>query len=276
MNKGGALAAFVHGGVGMASVSGSSQRGRKKRRRRKNLGFFRKLLTLFIIAVAIVFGMTIFFKVSETHVEGNLRYSEEEVANASGILVGDNLIMTNKSAAANLILEKLPYVQEVRISRSLPGTITISVKESVAVGVMVSDHSDYWLIDISGKLLERIPESEAENYMQITGVSILSPSAGGIFALSASEKEKENQLKTLLGLLNEYDILQYVREIDMAKSYDIHLSYDDRFEVWLGDYSDMDYKVKYLITVIGQLSENQKGVIDLTFVEDKVARFRPT
>ena len=83
-----------------------------------------------LIAVAVVFlFMLVFFRVRDFEVNGNIRYTAEEVADASGITVGDVLMGVNKTQAASRILTKLPYVEQVEISKVLPGTIQFTVQE---------------------------------------------------------------------------------------------------------------------------------------------------
>lgn len=48
-------------------------------------------LTFFLVIVALVFIMSVFFKVSRIEVKGNSIYTTDEVIKASGIETGDNL-----------------------------------------------------------------------------------------------------------------------------------------------------------------------------------------
>ena len=57
-----------------------------------------------------------FSGVETFEVSGNVRYTAEEVAEASGITKGDILMAVNKTRTASRLLVKLPYVEEVRVS----------------------------------------------------------------------------------------------------------------------------------------------------------------
>ena len=48
-------------------------------------------LTFFLVVVALIFIMSVFFKVSRIEVKGNSIYTADEVIKASGIEKGDNL-----------------------------------------------------------------------------------------------------------------------------------------------------------------------------------------
>ena len=93
-------------------------------------------LTFFLVIVALVFIMSVFFKVSRIEVKGNSIYTADEVIKASGIETGDNLFFINGIAAGSRVAVKLPYVDSVQINRGLPNLVTIVVTESKAVGCL--------------------------------------------------------------------------------------------------------------------------------------------
>ena len=90
-------------------------------------------LTFFLIIVAIIFTMSVFFKVEKIDVSGNSKYSKEQIISASGIHTGDNLFFINRIGAGSRVVVKLPYIDSVKITRSLPNRVTITVEESKAV-----------------------------------------------------------------------------------------------------------------------------------------------
>ena len=55
-------------------------------------------LTFFLVIVALVFIMSVFFKVSRIEVKGNSIYTADEVIKASGIETGDNLFFGKVTA----------------------------------------------------------------------------------------------------------------------------------------------------------------------------------
>ena len=91
--------------------------------------FWLQLATVFAVVLALVFGMSIFFKVETVKVAGVDKYTEYQVKEASGIENGDNTMGLNKAAISSRIMQKLPYVESVRVGVSLPGTVNIQIKE---------------------------------------------------------------------------------------------------------------------------------------------------
>ena len=114
-----------------------------------------RLVIMLALVAAVVFGVAVFFKVSRVEVQGNSLYSAEQVVQASGIEVGDNLLTLNKATVAGNIITQLPYVEKVSVGRSMPDAVILEVQESTARFAVMSDTNVIWLISSSGKALER-------------------------------------------------------------------------------------------------------------------------
>ena len=108
-------------------MSSRSKRGRRRNRGRFSLLF--KLLAGAALVAALTFGATVFFQVEHILIAGNSRYTAQEVEEASGIQLGDNLFRLNKGQISEDIRRKLPYVEELTIVRHLPSTIAIEIRE---------------------------------------------------------------------------------------------------------------------------------------------------
>lgn len=132
----------------------ASKKRKRKRRRRRNKGqfsFLLKILTMAAVFAAMTMGATVFFQMERVEVTGNRRYTPQEIERVSGLTQGDNLFRINKYEIAEDILQALPYVEDVDISRRLPSTIRITVQEWDAAA----------LIPVSG-YFDASPEDEKE------------------------------------------------------------------------------------------------------------------
>ena len=144
----------------------AARRSRTGRRRgRGRLGGLYKLLSILLILAAILAGCVVFFRVDTVLVEGNSRYTDEQVVAASQVERGDNLFTLNKSAMISRILTRLPYVDDMSIHRKLPDTLVIYITESAPLGWVESGGS-CWLLDHRCKVLETGEES-LENSMKL-------------------------------------------------------------------------------------------------------------
>lgn len=270
----------------MTQKNSKRQSRRTHRSRTPSGGVLGRILIMLAVAAAVIFGVAIFFKVGTVEVQGNSMYSQKQIAEASGVEVGDNLLTVNKATAAGNIKALLPYVQNVSIALSLPDAVIIRVEESTASFAVQTDTNSVWLISASGKALERRDDivfetaekngeeqSSEEGYPQIVGLVLHNPTAGT--QVSAADAEALNAALTVLREFDGTGLLGHLRSLNVEKSYNIIVEYDDQYTVELGGSDRMAYKVQYLLAILEQLSEYQSGTIDLTLTEENAARFHP-
>lgn len=227
-----------------------------------------------LVAVTVVLLlMLVFFRVDRFEVTGAVRYTTEEVADASGVTVGDVLMGVSKTRAASRILTKLPYVEQVVVTKLLPGTIRFEVVEDTAAAVVTSEFGAGWLINDSGKLLERMDEVTETAYPVITGTALLLPTAGS--EADYDDAEKGKMAMKVLSSLEVLGLTGYVQEICVEDLENVTVTYQERLEVQLGDGSDLDYKLQYMTQAAAQLGTADRGVLDLSFAAGSQAVFHP-
>ena len=153
----------------MARRHGRGRRGRR-------FGVLYKLLTLVVVCAAAVLALTLFFKVESVEVTGNSRYSAQEIQDACGVQLGDNLYLLSKPDMVQRLHQRLPYIDEVRITRSLPNTLCVQVTEFTTV-YAVEQEGTVWLLTSGGKIVETA--AERGDTPLIDGCELLAPSLGG-------------------------------------------------------------------------------------------------
>ena len=227
-----------------------------------------------LISVAVVLLLLIvFFRVDEFEVSGNVRYTAEEVAGASGVTVGDVLMGVNKTQTAGRILAGLPYVETVTVSKRLPGTIRFEITESVAAAKASSHTGSIWLMTREGELLERLDEDTDSGYPEITGTVLDLPISGDKAVFE--DAVKGERALTLLSAICDANLQSFISQIDVEDPQEVTLFYLDRLEVQLGDGSDAAYKLQYMVEAAAKLSDTDKGVLDLSFENGTQAVFHP-
>lgn len=227
-----------------------------------------------LISVAVVLLLlVVFFRVDNFEVAGNVRYTAEEVAEASGVTVGDVLMGVNKTQTASRILAGLPYVETVKISKRLPGTIYFEITESTAAAQAYSQTGSIWLMTREGELLERLDEETDFAYPVITGTLLDLPISGDKAVFE--EPAKGEIALTVLEAVCNAGLQQFISEINVEDLSEVSVHYLDRLEVQLGDGSDIAYKLQYMVEAAATLSDTDAGVLDLSFQTGTQAVFHP-
>lgn len=239
-----------------------SRKKYKKQKKHRMLQNIFKLMVVITVVVALTIGATVFFKVEEIKVTGNVRYTEAEVVEASAILEGDNLFQLNLGTVEAQIEEELPYVEDISIRRVLPNAVSVTMTEWDAVACIKIGENN-WLMSIAGKLLEMAPQKD--QHILIQGLNPLLPKAGKQLAVSEVEEgEKFASLLELLGVLEAYDVMGKVSVIDLSANTSMTLRYDERFDVIFPLNGDYDYELRALEAAVADREIYETGEMDLT------------
>ena len=247
----------------MARRHGRGRRGRR-------FGVLYKLLTLVVVCAAAVLALTLFFKVESVEVTGNSRYSAQEIQDACGVSLGDNLYLLSKPDMVQRLHQQLPYIDEVRITRQLPNTLCVQVTEFSTV-YAVEQEGTVWLLTSGGKIVETA--AERGDTPLIDGCELLAPSLGGDVSFALELQNRRESLFALLTALESAELTGDVRAIHLGYPTVLSMDYTERFTVEMPYGADYPRLLRYLTLVIEELETNLTGVIDLT--RDGEPHFRP-
>lgn len=248
---------------------------RPSRRRGRFSGLY-KVLSILLAAAAVVVACIVFFRVNTIEVTGNVRYTAEEVMEASGIQTGDNLIALSGSRVSAAIRTQLPYVENVAIRKILPDGVVLKVTERVAAA-SVDSAEGRWLISSHGKLLEL--DDGGVQTIQISGLTAVGPYPGGMVQASSEEQLTLDYVKQLLTVLEGQGMLTRCMSLDCTATTSMTLEYGI-YRIKLPRGGDYDYYIRLALSALevglseGKIQEGQSGLLDLT-VADGRARFRP-
>lgn len=253
---------------------------RKKSRRRpgqSRSGFVLALLAFLIFVALLILSAGLFFKVSEIRVEGVSVILPERVREASGIQLDSNIFLIDKFKIMQNIFDAFPYARAVSVRRSLPNAVVLSITEAVPACAFTFQ-GYYWVTDRDGRILENSAALGHPGIPVIRGVTPLAPVIGEDIVFSKEEEDKRYALFPLLEALEQNDMLEQVREINVEQSFEIKFLYADRLEVLMGFPNDFDYKLSYILPSLDKLDEladNQKARLDLSSVREKNALLIP-
>ncbi len=251
-----------------------------------------QLLITAAVVLALVLGMSIFFKVEHVLVSGANAYSEYAVKEASGIKEGDNLFSLEDARAVGRIQAELPYVDRVRIGIKLPDTVIIYIKELEIAYAAKCNNGIWWLITSEGRVVEQIDQVRASGYTEIRGITLQDPQINAqAIAVEApaepvptdAQGQTEPQIEIsgapvtvtnaqrlraaldILSALEDNDIVGEAASVDVTNLNAIELWYGRRYQVNLGDTGNMDYKIACMKSAISQFEEYEMGILDVSF-----------
>ena len=242
-----------------------------------------QLITVVAVVLALVLGLSVFFKVENIQVSGAEVYSEWAIKEASGLNEGDNLLTFSHARSAALIKANLPYVDTVRFGIKLPDTVNIIVKEDEVVYAVKDQNGQWWLMNSDGRIVEMGSNSKATNHTQVLGVVLDNPVIDeraiametvstetlpeGETApiVSTTGAQRLTAVLQILRALEANDIVGAAASVDVTRIEDIILWYGTRYQVNLGDSSRLDYKIACMNDVILQMSDYQSGILDISF-----------
>lgn len=217
-------------------------------------------ILLVILITGIVLSLTVFFKSEQIEVEGSAHYSNQEIIDASGLTLGENLFLSDKKTGEEKIKQALPYVEEAKIDIRIPDTMVIHITEAQPAYV-IAQGKEFVVISSEGRVLERISKNTYDAPV-IKGCTLEKAEVG-----NAAQVKNKN----IMPILNEVtEVLQKnefngIREIDVSSTANITLNYADRIQIVLGMPEDIDYKIRTAQTIINQkLAQTDMGVLDVS------------
>jgi len=238
-----------------------AERARKKRRRR-NLIIGAVLTVLFLI-VGVVLCLTVFFNIAEIAVTGDEIYNYEQITQASGIEIGENLFLLSAKNTAQNIEKTLPYVEKAEIKRSLSCKVTIQVTAATAVAALDNGES-YTLLNASGKVLEDgvMALSDGILVLEAGEISDAVPGEQVVFANADAVAD----FVTVFGALQDGGITG-ITELDVRNRMQVEAKYQNRIVLELGEASSVPDKIDFIKATLERCEQNSpefKGSIDFS------------
>lgn len=240
---------------------------KRVQRNRKILG---ALIAVVVIAAAFaVLSVTVLFNIKQINVDptGDY-YTKEEIISASGLDLGDNILLTDFDGVAQRICANLPYVSDVTFNKKLfNGAINISVTDGIeSMAFKMTD--GYAVTDNQCKMLKIIPElPEKSNMTVIVSDNTVKAETGK--KVYFEDEAVQSVFDSVYNAIKESGI-DKITKIDIADSHNIKLEYDGRFRLLLGADSQLTDKLREAVKVIAQENEADatiSGEINLTILK---------
>lgn len=215
-------------------------------RKVKNIVTYCSIVAVVLI-LCVILSLTVLFKTQSFEVTGNTKYTKEEIVATSGIKLKDNIFLANKKAAKEKLIATYAYIEDVKVSFSIPDKITIEITEAVPAYIVKVTDSEYLVASKNGRILEQTDDIDKYNLPLFIGNDLTTDVVGGYIAFAN---------ETTLNIINEIITVftdngyKGITEIDATDTSDVTFSYDDRIKVKIGLPEDISYKVRTAMTII--------------------------
>lgn len=258
------------------------QQARQRKRRRlmikRTVIVLSALLIVVLIATVIVYKIVAdqksakgesvkFLAVKEVLVEGDTRYTDEEIVKTSGLYVGQSLLSVNKVKAHDALTSAFPYLNTVEVSNASFYTLRIRVTE-VPVMAAVELEDGWMILGDNNRALERV-EADAvpEGLVAIRGASFETRTVGQ----SLLDERSLRICRTLIEAAQHYD-LGSMTTIDIREKTKIQILLNERMQVVLGNETNLTNQVKALVALLPTLYKNNgedaAGRLNMLFYND--------
>ena len=228
------------------------------------------LKIVFFLAIIFAFIYLLFnletFNLENIQVEGNTKYSDEQIVQNSNLKLGENIfkqLLNSENKNVNL-----PYIANTKLNYLIPDTIVINVEERYPMYIALdSSTGKYYKIDNEGYLLEECELSSKGDELLVEGFT---------FGENVKFGEKINEiyiekLEVYNSIKNEFENIQIegsITKVNFSNSLTI-VTLDDKLNIVFANNSNLNYKVSFLKGIMQKNGNNMEGTIDMS-VEDPV------
>ncbi|ANU27897.1 cell division protein FtsQ/DivIB [Planococcus versutus] len=219
---------------------------RERRKKRTNRKFVALLLIFLTLLAILLYSQSKYSEIQNITIEGAVLFDQKSYEAASGLTIGDSMWSFDTRAVAQKI-EKLEWVEKATVKKNWLTGVKLDVQEYVQMGYL--DVGNSYQMILSNNLALNQP------------VTIVN---GPIYSNFDDEKKREALIDQLTDI--EPEVLQLVSQIMLNIEKEdadyVTLYMNDGNEI-RGILSTLAEKMNYYPSVVAQLEDEQKGVIDM-------------
>ena len=233
---------------------------KRMRRRKRHMNLYMIVVIVLVVCIGITVSYTFLFNINKIEVSGEAsEHTADEIVQASGISLGDNLLRVNCEKSEKKILDELLYIESAKVDRKFPFSLEITVTRCIP-GFNVSYEMGTLLVSQKGKILEN-------NGYITEGLPIFY--GYDPYTTTASEKldTKDEHKRDVYNQLTKVILDNPDREIkiisvDMTDKHDIQITYSNDIVFKMGNWNDIEYKLSLADKVMEKIGD-EKGYISM-------------
>ena len=231
--------------------------------RKRGVILFFSILVIFILMMFCVYKLV--FVVKQIDINGNAKYTVEELLEASGIVNGVNLYSFRASTVEKNITFNCPYVKSVEVDRSMPNNVKITVVEDKAL-YYVDVYGEYKILSDGLRVLETVSDvSEIpEGLIKLKLPQVKYSVTGRVIEFTNSRRDRG--IRDVLETVSVSPLADRITVVDLRDQFDITMVCDSKFKLIVGSDTNVLFKLKTASKVLeDEMFKNDNKVrIDLT------------
>lgn len=238
----------------------NKQREIEKKRRKK-----RKIKLIVFVLIAIILGVTMYFlksptfKIKNIEITGNSQLDNNKIIEQSGIELGKSMF-TSFNIVTKVKIKQNGYVEDAKVTKKMPDTIKIEVKERSASFQVKTENGIYIYIDEQGYIIDY--SQEPKELITIIGMSITEEN---IEKMKRLEDEDLNiKLENILHIKEEatkIGIYDKISTIQVGNEYILKLN-SLNLIVNLGNATNIKDRMDYVKSIM-EKEEGKSGTINV-------------
>ena len=214
--------------------------GRYRRAKRRTAPLAAILASLLLCFALLGGAAALLLRVGTVTIEGNVRYTDAEILRASGVKVGDSMLLIGRDKLLRKITAACPHVEQIELTKTYPAALTIRVTEIGAV-YFTQVRDRVCTLDASLRVIECADAADGLIELRLPEIKSAIEGSTLVFA----DAEDDARVRASLGVLGGADDVLSFDCIDLRDRYNITAYAAGRAEVLFGD--DADLAVKFRI-----------------------------
>lgn len=228
-------------------------------------------IVILLVGIVIFFMLSPIFNLKQIDVVGVQKLTAEQIIGLSEIKLEENIFKIKTSQIIEK-LESLSYVESVEITKELPKTIKLTVKERKPKFIIELE-GRYAYIDSKGYVLEISEEKLALPILCDYSTSIESiVDFENTKKLSDEDCRRVEMAEKIVSAAENNEILSYITSVSIESGTNIKVNLDNEKKVaYFGDCSNANIRILYLVMMI----EREAGKEGIIFIDGDLHTQKP-
>lgn len=229
--------------------------GQYRRAKRRTAPLVAVLSCVLLCLALLGAAAALLLRVETVEVNGNVRYTDSEILEASGIRIGDSMLFISRDKLFRKIAAVCPHVEQLELEKNYPSAVTIRVTETGAV-YFTQVRDRICTLDASLRVIECADATDGLIELCLPEVKSAIEGSSLVFADAADDA----RVRAALDVLGEADDVLALDCIDLRDRYNIAAYAAGRAEIQFGDAAKLDVKLRIARQVYADaLAENSSG-----------------